>query len=84
MASTEYVVRDDDRYTVVVGWDDDLESFFARVFSRVSSDGTPLHELGTRPHEIRALSLLLEGVQGFATLDGNTVSALRHDAAALL
>lgn len=81
MAITDYVVRDDDRYTVVVGWHGDLETFFARVYSRASSDGTPIHEIGMRPGEIPALSTLVDAVQGFATLDGETVTALRHDSA---
>jgi hypothetical protein len=80
MAITEYVIRDDDRYTVVVGWQDELETFFARVFSRYSPNAQPLHELGTRPGEIPAVSILVEAVQGFATLDPRTVNELRLDA----
>jgi hypothetical protein len=83
MAATQYVVRDDEHYTVVVGWEDRLETFFARVFSRTADDGEPLYEIGTRPQEIRALSFLVECVQGYASLDADTVTALRHDATPL-
>ena len=78
----DYIVRDDDRYTVLVGWDEELQTFFARVFSGYSPDGSPVREIGTRPGEIRALSALGDAVQGYATLDARTVTALRHDAAA--
>lgn len=82
--ATDYIVRDDERYRVVVGWRAELDTFFARVFSHYSSDGRPIHEIGTRRGEIRALSILADAVQGFVSLDGQTVSALRHDAARVM
>jgi hypothetical protein len=80
MATTRYTIRDDDRYTVVVGWADDLETFFAAVYR--SPDGEePLLAVGTSPREIRAISHLADAISGYASVDAATVSALRHDAA---
>ncbi len=76
---TSYVIRDDARYRVLVGWDDDLETFYARVYTRLGHDA-PMHEVGTHEREIRAVSVLADAVLGFATVDAETVTALRHDA----
>lgn len=79
--ATDYIVRDDDWYRVVVGWRAELDTYFARVFSRYSSDPRPIHQIGTRPGEIKAPSILSDALQGFVSLDADTMSALHHDAA---
>jgi hypothetical protein len=83
VATSRYVIRDDGHYTVVVGWTDELASFFARVYSAASRDGEPILETGTEPRQVPTVSGLAEAVQGFATVDAPTVSALRHDATPL-
>lgn len=80
MPRTRYTIRDDERYTVVVGWEGELETFFAAVYR--SSDGAePLLAVGTSPGEIRAISHLADAISGYAFVDAATVSALRQDAA---
>jgi hypothetical protein len=78
VTTASYTIRDDDRYTVVVGWEDVLETFFARVVGRYRTSGEPIFNIGTRRHEIPAVSLLAEMVSGYASIDAATVSALRR------
>ena len=83
MATVQHTVRDDSRYTVIVGWTDELESFFARVYPRDFPRGEPLLELGNTPREVESISELADRIAGYAVLDGPTVTALRHAASPL-
>lgn len=83
MATTQQTIRDDQRYVVTVGWSDELESFFARVYARDFPRGEPLFEVGTSEHEIRSVSDLANQLQGYATLESEVVTALRHAASPL-
>jgi hypothetical protein len=81
--SSSYQIRDDDRYRVVVGWDGELETFYARVLDGVSGAGAVLARVGTTRLEIATISELQHSVARFASFDAATISALRHDATAL-
>jgi hypothetical protein len=80
MSSANYILRDDVQYTVVVGWDGELESFFGCVFDSAARTGEPVAAVGQEPHEITAVSELARLVRRFAPLDEKTASALREDA----
>ena len=80
MSSANYILRDDLQYTVIVGWDDELESFFGCVFDARARTGEPVAAVGQDRHEITAVSELAQLVGRFASLDARTASALRADA----
>ena len=80
MSATQYAIRDDLQYTVIVGWDDELESFFACVFDAATRSGEPVAVGGQEPHEITTVPQLEKLVERFASLDAGTASALRCDA----
>ncbi len=81
MPTTDYVIRDDGLYTVVVGWNDELETFFGSVVRKFAPDGGVVYEIGTRPGEVRTLSTLCSAMMGYSSLDAQTVSALRRASA---
>ncbi len=76
MSSMRYTLRAHGRYTVTVGWDDELQTFLAHVEDELGS----VASLGTTPHEIPTLSQLVDAVGRFADLDTTTISALRRAA----
>jgi hypothetical protein len=69
MATSSYTIHDDDHYVVIVGWEDALESFFARVYPRYFTDRTPALAVGEECREIVTLSRVSLAVAGYATLD---------------
>ena len=69
-------IRDDERFRVVVGWDDELETFVLAVWDA----GEHVLSLGENPHEIPTVSDLLSRAAPYARIDVATVSALRHAA----
>lgn len=80
MESAGYTIRDDDRYTVIVGWEGELETFYAYVFDGSTRDGEPILALGETRHEVPTLSQLVSAVGRFADLDTTTISKLRSEA----
>jgi hypothetical protein len=80
MSTTSYTIRDDERYTVIVGWEDELETFYAYVFDGSRRDGEPVLALGQEPREVPTVSQLVGIVGRVADLDFDTVSTLRRDA----
>lgn len=85
MRPTSHVLRHDDRYLVVVGWDYDLETFY--VYVRDGRDGDleadPVLNVGLTPHELPTISTLVGAVSRFAPLTTETVSTLRLEATPL-
>ena len=76
MPGARDTIRDDERYRVVVGWDDELESFVLEVWD----GGDLVSSFGEKPHEIPTLSDLLSHVAPFARVDVAMQSRLRHAA----
>ena len=72
-------------YTVVVGWDNPLSTFFASVFDNERDEDDPKHELlfvGCRDKEIPTVAALQAQVAPYATLDQKTIDRLQQDKAA--
>lgn len=76
MSECRVTIREDERFRVVVGWDDELETFVLAVWDA----GELVLSLGERPHEIPTVSELLGRTAPYARIDVATVSALRHAA----
>lgn len=68
-------------YTVFVGWNDQLGSFYAEVYQ--SNPGDLVLQVGGTALEIPTISKLQEATLRYISLDPATVTALRHDAIAL-
>lgn len=85
MHPTGHTLRDDDHYLVVVGWDPDLETFYARVHDRAggSAEPAPVLSIGGRAHEIPTISGLITTVSRFAEVSPLTISRLRREATPL-
>lgn len=85
MRRTSHILRDDNRYLVVVGWDYDLETFYAHVHDRADGgdETDPLLRLGAEPREVPTISSLITLVSRFAPLTPATISTLRHEATPL-
>lgn len=68
---------------MVVGWDAELETFYARVLDGMNGAGAALADIGTLRLEITTISELQQAVVRYASIDAATVTALRHDATVL-
>jgi hypothetical protein len=79
MSACHHTIRDDDECAVIVGWDEELESYYACVFPTAARTGEPLLAAGQSPHEITTLSHLARVVTGYAPIDDATASALRRE-----
>jgi hypothetical protein len=76
MTGPRFTIRDDDRFHVVVGWNDELESFVLRVWDA----GEQVVAFGDQPHEVPTLSDLLSRTGPYARIDVAVQSELRHAA----
>ena len=56
MTRSMHTVRDDRHYVVLVGWEEELGTFFAYVFDRLGIDGEPVLAVGQNQREIRTTS----------------------------
>ena len=84
MEAKSHTIRDDNLYTVIVGWSEDLETFFAYVFERTAGGAEPVLAVGREAHEIPTISQLAGLVGRFADLDTAMISTLRTEAAPLV
>jgi hypothetical protein len=76
MAGVRFTIRDDERFQVIVGWDDELESFVLQVWD----GGEQVVSCGEKPHEVPTLSELLSRTGPYARVDVAVQSELRHAA----
>ncbi len=76
MTGARFTIRDDDRFRVVVGWNDELESFVLQVWDAREQ----IVRFGERPHEVPTLSDLLSHTAPYARIDVAVQSELRRAA----
>jgi len=71
----------DPRFTVVVGWDNPLATFFAQVFdpSIEDDDETDVLWIGTAPQAISTVAALQVQLAGWATIPAALVARLTRD-----
>ena len=71
----------DTRFTVVVGWDNPLTTFFAQVFdpSIEDEDEADILWLGTTPEAIPTVAALQAQLAGWATIPADIVDRLTRD-----
>jgi hypothetical protein len=73
----------DDCFTVVVGWDGPLQTFFAQACRDIGQDDDDvLLWLGGTPDEVQDPEDLLEPLRPYAILPDDTIQQLRADRAA--
>lgn len=84
---SRHVIRSDSAYTVVVGWDPPMGSYFAQVFDNERSqarrdadaDDLPVLDLGDPWDVIDSTEALAGFVSEYATLDSTTQRTLIGD-----
>ena len=71
----------DPRFTVVVGWDNPLATFFAQVFdpSIEDDDEADVLWIGTAPQAISTVAALQAQLAGWATIPADIVDRLTRD-----
>lgn len=79
MEGIGHVIREDEKYLVIVGWKRELQTFYGYVFDGLQRESEPLAAFGQSRHEIPTISQLESAVSCFARLEPDIVSALRDD-----
>jgi len=76
---SRHVLRSDDSYTVVVGYDDPIDSYFAQVYDIKAEKADPdgyehlVVQTGDRPCEVTDAIVCIESVASYINLDGDRV-----------
>lgn len=72
--------RDPSKYTIVVGWDKSLQTYFAQVTRKdMDRDWDMQLWAGTNPRELSSVEELQRAVKEYADVPKETCNALRFD-----
>lgn len=83
MSRYEVVAINAQRYCVIVGWDNPLQTFFGQVFDlTLDEDEACVYWLGTYPGHVLSVSALKQAISAYANLPADTLTHLERDQAA--
>ena len=72
--------KDPEKFTVIIGWDRPLQTYFAQVIRKDSDRDWDMHLWsGCNPRELNTVAELQDAVRKYAEIPQETQSALQRD-----